>query len=102
MNDIERTLRAVVSALTKEVQEINKDEVLNTWREYYKLWPDIGRAMGQLQETLLAKIAAENENISGEETTIILGQYMKNLSWALQKKYYKSGSGKDSFLKKTN
>lgn len=84
MNDIERTLENVISALSKDVQEVSKDEIKNAWREYYTLWPDIGRAMGHLQETLLARIIKENKKGS-EESAIILGQYMQNLSWALQK-----------------
>lgn len=95
MNDIERTLIDVINAITKEVQECDRNEIKNAWNTYRKAFPsDIGMAMGHLQDTLLIEIMKKHSKM--EKTAIILGQYMKNLSWALQKN---DSSNKDNFLK---
>ena len=95
MTDIERTLKTITDAITKDVLEVDREEIKTAWREYASFWPDPGKAMSHFQNTLLAMIIMEHGK--SNESAVILGQYMKNLSWALQKKQVKSE--KDSFLK---
>ena len=97
MNDIERTLKTVIESISKDVHDIDYMEVSIAWREYSSLLPDLGKAMDYLQNTLLAKIIEEHGK--SEQTAIILGQYMQNLSWSLKKKTSNKKSDQDSFLK---
>ena len=95
MNSIEKALINVVRALVKDVKEVDRQEITTAWNEYHKLWPGVDSAMKHLQDTLLMEIVKKYGK--SNQSAIILGQCMKNLSWALKKKHIKS---KDNFLKK--
>lgn len=82
MSDIDNTLLLLITAMTRDVKDIDADEVVIAWRTYKNFWPDDARAMGHLQKVLLEQCIDEfNENY-----VIKFGQYMENLSWSFKKR----------------
>ena len=79
MRDIDRTMNVVIEEITKDRTEVDAEKIKLAWRDYARYWPDCGRAMIALQETFMNSVECEKDLIE-------VGQFMSNLSWALQKK----------------
>lgn len=80
MTDIETSLEKLIKSLD---DPIDKDEVNYLWGQHCKIFPDLSRAMMFLQKALIDKVNTRCHN--KEKSTIMVGQYMENLRWAIKK-----------------
>ena len=53
MPDIERLSLKLIELLSNDGSSF---EIYTAWQEYYKLWPDVGKAYGYLQNVILVSI----------------------------------------------
>jgi len=81
MTHIQESLDKLINSLLSD--NVDSELVSQNWRDYSSLFPDLSKAMNNLQNAVIEMF--RNDGTNNNDIVIGLGQVMENLRWSINR-----------------